>query len=150
MFLLYFPLFYLPSLFIYSQSGNISPVHSNRALSFSLSEKDTPTYCWLDTSVIWDSVRHCGQKRFYWAVHRIIYIAGTLINPLFTNVAFIETVRGQWGSLWIWGGHVPPRPQCHLCTCRHVKQPMTVLTFYLFMCISTIFILIVFNGLLTV
>ncbi len=33
LFLWYFPLFYLPSLSIYSRSANISPVHLNRALS---------------------------------------------------------------------------------------------------------------------
>ncbi len=33
LFLWYFPLFYLPSLFIYSRSANIRPVHSNWVLS---------------------------------------------------------------------------------------------------------------------
>ncbi len=60
LFLRYFSLFYLPVLSIYSRSANIRPVHSNWALYHT----NHAPYCWLATSVFWDMVRHCGQKRF--------------------------------------------------------------------------------------
>ncbi len=48
LFLWYFPLFYLPSLSIYSRSANIRPVHSNWALSSLYHYKTRPlTADWL-------------------------------------------------------------------------------------------------------
>ncbi len=113
-----FLFYYLPSLSIYSRSANISPVHSNRALSSQLSVQDTPPYCWLATSVFWDSVRHCGQKGFFLCMFkeqpagppllRLMYIVETLINPLFTDVAFWRDSKGDGSGHYESGGSCPP------------------------------------------
>ncbi len=45
---------------------------------------------------------------------------------------FIETVRGQWGSLWIWGGHVPPVPSV---ICAPADMSNNQWLFWLFICL---------------
>ncbi len=96
---LIFSFFYLPSLSIYSRSANISPVYSNRALSSLYQYKTRPlTADWLqvcfatrsDTAVKSVFLSACLRSggRAGPPLLRLMYIAETLINPLFTNVAF--------------------------------------------------------------
>ncbi len=55
-----------------------------------------------------------------------MYIAETLINPLFTDVTFRRDIEGDGSGHNESGGVMsppPPRPcpQCHLCACRNPK-----------------------------
>ncbi len=85
----------------------------------SISTRHAP-YCWLATSVFWDSVRHRGQKRFSKIAQctfkerragpllRLMYITETLINPLFTDVAFRRENEGDGSGHYESGGVMSP------------------------------------------
>ncbi len=115
-----FLFFYLPSLSIYSRSANIRPVHSKRALS-SLYQYKTRPLLLIGYKCVLGLGQTLRSKAFFKnrSVHvwgaagrpsllRLMYIAETLINPLFTDVAFPRDSEGDGSGHYESGGVMSP------------------------------------------
>ncbi len=102
---------YLPSLSIYSRSANICPVHSNRALSSLYQYKTRPlTADWRSKAFFKNRSVHVSGAAGRPSLLRLMYIAETLINPLFTDVAFRRDSEGDGSGHYESGGGSCPPP----------------------------------------